>query len=165
MEQIAENLISLAEFLRLYEEEGPFEIIEGEVVPLSPQITRRGRLAGKLFRLLANHTEKHQLGEAFVEMPFVLVYDSKWVRKSRTPDLAVEVISPTDRMTKVTKKVDLYLRDGVRLVWLIDPEIPQVTVYRSDSNQQTRLGIEDTLSGEDVLPGFELPLSNLFEKK
>jgi Uma2 family endonuclease len=73
----------------------------------------------------------------------------------------VEIVSPNDTYSKVTEKVDLYLEDGVRMVWVIDPQRSKVTVYTAD--QQTTLGEEHTLSGGDVIPGFELTIRALFE--
>ncbi len=69
------------------------------------------------------------------------------------PDLAVEVVSPSDHYLRVQNKVRQYLQCGVRLVWVIDPQDRSVTVYRSQQ-QGKILGENDLLTGEDVLPGF-----------
>ena len=79
------------------------------------------------------------------------------------PDLAVEVVSPTDRMVDVNRKVRLDLEDGVRMVWVVEPEEKSVTIYTPHSKQFTRLTIEDTLTGSDILPNFEAPLRQIFE--
>jgi Uma2 family endonuclease len=91
--------------------------------------------------------------------------DPDWKQKPLTiaPDLVVEVISPSDRHSKVAKKVQGYLQDGVRVVWLVEPESQTVTVYLSGSKQSTRLTKEDMLSGGDVIPGFEILIAKLFE--
>lgn len=77
------------------------------------------------------------------------------------PDLAVEVLSPDDAASRINSKVRHYLAHGVRLVWVVDPEERTVTVYRS--REQIRI-LEETgvLGGEDVLPGFECPVCELF---
>ena len=71
------------------------------------------------------------------------------------PDLAVEVLSPDDRMTRIRRKVCFYLENGVRLVWLIDPEDRTVTVVTSLAGSTT-LAEGDVLDGGDVLPGFRI---------
>lgn len=72
---------------------------------------------------------------------------------TRAPDLAVEILSPDDRMTEVMDKLRFYLLHGVRLVWLIDPDNRTVTVMVSVSEARI-LSEDDTLDGGDVLPGF-----------
>lgn len=77
------------------------------------------------------------------------------------PDLAVEVLSEGNRPGEIERKLDDYFRAGVRLVWLVDCEQRTVTVYTSRSASQV-LEASATLTGGDVLPGFELPLAELF---
>jgi Uma2 family endonuclease len=77
------------------------------------------------------------------------------------PDLAVEVLSPSDRILDLQQKVRDYLDAGARLVWLVAPQAQTVTVYRADGSAQL-LRDQDTLGGEDVLPGLSIPLSDVF---
>jgi len=77
------------------------------------------------------------------------------------PDLVVEVISPTDNYNDVEKKVELYLQDGVRMVWVVNPQHKTIIVHLPDQTS-TRLSGDAVLSGGDVLAGFELKLSELF---
>ena len=77
------------------------------------------------------------------------------------PDLAAEVLSPSDRMVEALAKITMYLEAGVRLVWLVDPEAMTITVFRPDAALKM-LGIGDTLDGGDVLPGFSVPVAELF---
>jgi Uma2 family endonuclease len=79
------------------------------------------------------------------------------------PDLAVEVVSPNDYAREVEEKVEEYLRAGVRLVWVVYPEIHTVQVYRADGTT-ARFRSQDELSGEDVLPGFRYRVGDLFPK-
>lgn len=80
------------------------------------------------------------------------------------PDLAVEVLSKGDDVSEVDKKIYQYQRSGVRLVWIIHPVIRVVDVYRlKDGLKLQRLLNEDELDGEDVVPGFKLKVSRLFE--
>jgi Uma2 family endonuclease len=77
------------------------------------------------------------------------------------PDLAVEVVSPTDRYVEVMEKVELYLAAGTRLVWLVEPGRRTVTVYAPGHEPHT-LTDEDELDGGDVLPEFRLSVANIF---
>ncbi|MCU0463065.1 MAG: Uma2 family endonuclease [Anaerolineae bacterium] len=74
----------------------------------------------------------------------------------------IEVISPTDIYADVMKKVALYLSDGVRLVWVVDVQGKAVSVHYPDQTSQ-RLADDASLTGEDVLAGFSLPLAELFK--
>jgi Uma2 family endonuclease len=77
------------------------------------------------------------------------------------PDLAVEILSKGNTPAEMARKREEYFNYGVRLLWLVDPDARSVTVYNSP-DRSTILGEVDTLSGEDVLPGFALPLSPFF---
>ena len=77
------------------------------------------------------------------------------------PDLAVEVVSPTDEPGDIAKKQDLYRRGGVALVWWVYPMRRTVAVYR-DAQLAAELGEGDELDGGDVLPGFRLLVAEIF---
>ena len=77
------------------------------------------------------------------------------------PDIAVEVISPGDRANEVLAKSQDWLQAGCGLVWVVDPETRTVTVYRSRSDIAV-LTVADTLDGGDVLPGFAVPVAEIF---
>jgi len=79
------------------------------------------------------------------------------------PDLAVEVLSEGNTDDEMDEKLDEYFRAGARLVWYIDPETRTAKVYKS-TTQVESIAEEGTLSGNDVLPDFELPLRTLFER-
>jgi len=74
------------------------------------------------------------------------------------PDLAVEVLSPDDRPGEVLAKVGDWLNAGARAVWVMDPIRALARVYRDDGSESI-LGAKDVLLGDEVLPGFEYPLS------
>ena len=78
------------------------------------------------------------------------------------PDLAVEVMSPGDTYTEVEEKVAEYFNAGVRLIWIVIPKTQSIHVYRP-SKEALRLKSDDLLKGEDVLPGFEIKVAELFE--
>jgi Uma2 family endonuclease len=78
------------------------------------------------------------------------------------PDLAVEVASENQYAPGMEAKAQLYLRFGTRLVWVIWPRYKRVDVWRPGDDTPTPLGVEDTLDGEDVVPGFTYPIARLF---
>ncbi|MFN0037618.1 MAG: Uma2 family endonuclease, partial [Saprospiraceae bacterium] len=79
------------------------------------------------------------------------------------PDFVAEVRSRSDRLAKLQKKMaDSWMANGVRLGWLIDPYSEQVHIYRQGQEVEILKGFSGKkLSGEDVLPGFELPLDKM----
>lgn len=183
--------MTLDEFMQRYSDEGPFEVIEGEIVPVAPQNTQSGMVAGELYLALATYVKAQKLGQVFIEVPFTLTADSQWVKGSRVPDvmfitaerlaklaeanpdwktkplvlvpdLVAEVSSPTDLHTQIQQKVARYLADGVRVVWLIEPDGRTVTIYTPGSKQLTHLTAEDTLTGGEIVPGFAVAVADLF---
>ncbi len=77
------------------------------------------------------------------------------------PDLAVEVVSPSNRMVEILEKIALYEQAGVPLIWLVQPRARAITVYASGRAPYT-LRDGDILDGEDVIPGFRLPVAGIF---
>lgn len=187
---ITQTGMPLDEFIRRYDIDGPFEILEGEVVELAPNVAQHVITIRNVRRVLEKYAEKGA-GEVFAEATFVLQDRQDWVKGSRqpdvlfyaaarfkryteatenwqqkpfalVPDLAVEVLSPNDRMTDVDRKVALYLADGVRLVWVVNPARQNVYVYRAGSNTVMIVQGDDALTGGDVLPKFSVKLAALF---
>jgi len=76
-------------------------------------------------------------------------------------DLCVEVRSPSNTTKKLHEKAAEYLRAGVRMVWVVDPEDRSITVFRKPGRGTTLWG-DEVLEGEDVLPGFACPVSQFF---
>ena len=173
----APDTMTLAEFLE-NDVEG-YEYVKGELVPMSPATMIHGKISSKLHIRLGLHVEENRLGELYIaETTFqlddrVVKPDIAFVSIDRLPedenqaspippDLAVEVVSPSDKHYDVTEKALAYLRSGTRLVWVIEPVAKTVMVYRSESDF-TVLNYEDTLTGEDVVEGFACPVAELFE--
>ena len=77
------------------------------------------------------------------------------------PDVVVEVVSPNDGADEVERKVQEYLRAGVRLVWVAYPETRTVHIFRPNGNDSTIRG-DERLTGEEILPGFSVSLDELF---
>jgi len=78
------------------------------------------------------------------------------------PDLAVEILSPSNRRGEMHAKTADYLAAGARLVWVVDPKQKSVTTYRTLLAPR-RLESNESLDGEDVLPGLVIPLDVVFE--
>jgi Uma2 family endonuclease len=78
------------------------------------------------------------------------------------PDLAIEIISPNDSYSDVRQKVQWYLQDGVRQVWVIDPKTKTVTIHEGNHGQE--LTDDQALDGGEILPGFSIHIAALFAK-
>lgn len=161
-----------------------YEIVDGVKVELPPMSTDSQVLASRLVRHLSNHGVGQDLGEAVSETLFKLPLpvdrnrrpDVAFVPYSRAPrhlrlpstngwdalpDLCVEVVSPTDMADELMDKVREYFEAGVRLVWVFYPRHDVVYVYESMTAVRG-LGRADVLDGGAALPGFRLPLTELF---
>lgn len=99
--------------------------------------------------------------------PDVAFVKSNRVKRSKgyvymAPDLAVEIISPTDRPSAIRDKLNEYLHYGVKQVWQVFPDNQQIVVNFPDGSAKT-YGMGDTIFGGDLLPGFELTVAMVFE--
>jgi Uma2 family endonuclease len=171
-----------AEDLMALPDDGSFhELDEGRLVTMPPSAARSSRVCTLLLIKLGAFVLQHGLGMLMGEQGGVVLRrgpdivrapDISFVRQDRVvdtgrgyfpgaPDLAVEVLSPSDRYSAVSRKVTQYLAAGVRLVWVIDPEERTVTIHRS-GNVVTVLPEDGVLDGEDVVPGFRLPLIEIW---
>jgi len=182
----AEQLITVEKFYALPDppEGGKMELVDGKVVTMSPVGRRHGVLASRLDRALGGFVDEHRLGEVGIEVGFRLVPgrnvvrapDVHWVSVERLtsfsdegfydsyPDLAVEVVSPEDRDSAVSAKVQQYLAAGTNRVWVVRPATKSVTVHRPDGSART-YGLDATLTSEDAgfaVAGFALDLVALF---
>ncbi|MDR7556480.1 MAG: Uma2 family endonuclease [Armatimonadota bacterium] len=167
------------------ETDGRLELVDGEVVEMPPVGGVHGKVVGRLHRRLAEYMEERGSGEVVVgEVGFILAlpYDPERVRApdiafiaaerlpdgrlpagfvQGAPDLAVEVLSPSDSPIDVQQRVRDWLEGGARLVWVVTPQAATATVYRADGSARL-LREGDTLEGEDVLPGLRIPLGWVF---
>ena len=156
-----------------------YEYVKGELVPMSPTSMEHGEISSNVIRHLSLHVFEHQLGRLYtagttfrlrdrVVKPDVAFVSTDRLPEDRgkgsptSPDLAVEVVSPTDKHYDVTKKALAYLKAGTRLVWVVEPVAKTVMVYRSETDF-TVLTSQGTLTGEDVVEGFACPVEKLFE--
>jgi len=155
------------------------ELVRGVLVVREPAGYQHGDVAMRLAVAIFAHVEARGLGRVFAaETGFTLARNPDTVRApdvafisaarlpdppprgfaELAPDLAVEVLSPDDRPGEVLAKVADWLNAGARLVWVVDPVRVVARVYRADGSESV-LGETDALRGEDLLPGFEYPLS------
>jgi Uma2 family endonuclease len=169
----------------LVDNDALYEIIDGERVELPPMSAYAGRVSNRIAKIIGQVADANQLGEAVHEVLFKLTLDrdrnrcpdaafvsfERWPKDKGmpiagnawevTPDLAVEVVSPTDRVEELREKIAEYFEAGVRLVWVVHPLLQLVDVYES-SIQIRVLTRADTLDGGSVLPGFRTPVAALF---
>ncbi len=160
-----------------------YELVRGELRKMSPAGGNHGYLASEFSAELRNHVKAHNLGRVYAaETGFKLASnpdtvrapDVAFVSRERVeetgpvtgywpgaPDLAAEVVSPSDTYSGVEEKVFGWLHHGTRLVLVVNPLKKTVTVYRS-STEITRLTEEDVLEGGDVVPGWTLSLKDFF---
>ena len=80
------------------------------------------------------------------------------------PDLAVEILSPSNTVAEIHDKLVEYFENGARLVWVIHPKEQYVLVYRSSQEPDRLLKSTDSLDGEEIAPEFTLPIADLFQK-
>lgn len=159
------------------------ELVRGRLLVREPTKFRHGSTAARLGALLAMHVYKHKLGAiTMAEGGYLLTTNPDTVRApdvgflqtsrvpqgeaqdfyvTYAPDLAVEVLSPSNRRAEINRKLGEYFAGGARLVWIVDPKRQTITVCHSPETKYV-LSIKDTLDGEDVLPGFQCPVEDVF---
>jgi Uma2 family endonuclease len=174
--------ITTAEQLLQAPDLGPCELVRGKLVQGTYSSFEAGRIAASLAVDLAGFVEPRKLGAVLIGGPgcqiahdpdTVRAPDIAFVRAERipkqnldgflqgAPDLAVEILSHSDLASEVLAKVLDWLEAGCRTVWVVDPETKTVSVYRSRTEIAV-LTAADTLTGGDVLPGFSLPVNEIF---
>jgi Uma2 family endonuclease len=178
--------VTAEELWRLGEGDLRRELVNGEGVEMAPVGGIHGRITSRVTRRLVEHVTQHGGGEVVVgDVGFVLTlpYDPERVRAPDVayiamdrlpdgqlpqgfipgaPDLAVEVLSPSDNPVDIQQKVRDYLEAGARLVWVIAPAAKSATIYRADGSARL-LRETDRLDGEDVLPGMAIALAEVFQ--
>jgi Uma2 family endonuclease len=178
------RLYTADELLRLSSKgDQRYALMRGDLITMAPAGAEHGDRALNLGARMRIFADDHDLGTVFAaETGFQLEYnpdtvlapDAAFVRKERlpvgklptgyfpgAPDLAVEVVSPGDTRRKVNDKVAAWLHFGTRLVWVLRSHNKSVTIHRADGTEQV-LNEGDMLDGEDLLPGFQVPVSHLF---
>ncbi len=157
---------------------GSAELVRGEVVMYSPTGGLHGLVEARLVSLLLQFVREHDLGVVMSGEAGVLLFrepdtvrapDIMFFRKGKLeeipegfiqtpPDLVIEIVSPNDRWSDLEGKVDDYLRAGVKVVWIVDPQ--RKTVLVLPERKTLREG--DTLEGGEILPNFSLKVADIF---
>ena len=177
------TLFTADDLLRLPDGGKQHELVRGELRKMSPGGWEQGIVSARLVRRVANHVEDHDLGLVLTNEPgfrierdpqTVRATDLAFVAKDRVPasrpsvafpdfapDLVAEVVSPSESAADVEEKIHLWLRAGVRLLWVLYPRLRSISVYRSFEDVRI-LDENSVLDGADVLPGFSCPVRDLF---
>jgi Uma2 family endonuclease len=161
-----------------------YEVVDGQVVEKTMGAFETG-IASLLDQILGTFARANRLGRFFGEMLFridlsqdlqrrpdvAFVSHARWPYNRRVPDvpvwdmvpdLAIEVISPSNSASAVLRKVHDYFKAGVTRVWVVYPEQAEVYIYSTPQQIQV-VGVGQELDGGDLLPGFRLPVAVLFE--
>jgi len=181
------QLTTAEDLIEMPDAPGKFqELVRGEVIELPGVGARHGYIGGLIHDYLKAYARERKLGLVFVgavgyimarDPDTVRIPDGSFVARERipegrlprgywplAPDLAVEIVSPGDSATELRAKVHQYLEAGTRLVWVVWPDEETVTVYQT-SDAPVESGPDGELHGGEVLPGFRVPVSELFRQE
>ena len=179
---VTTKLMTIAEYAALPDDGWRYELDRGELRRMPAGGVQHGGIGLRIGRRLGDYVDEHGLGLAMVETGFIFAADPPtlrapdvaFIRTERlpppaelplfsrvAPDLAIEVVSPNDEEAELAAKVAFYLAHGVPLVWVVYPDAREVVVHRPGQAARThRMG--DTLTGEEIVPGFRLPILDIF---
>ncbi len=171
------RVISEEEFLRLPDDGRKYELVNGEVKEVPAGIrhdTIVARIIGMMFPtvgkkgVIAASSAGYRLASGNVRSP-----DVSFIRNERlpegklpvgfgefAPDLAIEVLSPTEDASELLRKIAEYFESGAQQVWVVDPEARRVTIYRSPVDVQTFSG-DDVIEGNELFPEFRCSVNEL----
>jgi Uma2 family endonuclease len=173
-----------AELLAMPKDGFAREVIGGELI-MSPAGFDHGAIIMRIAGPLWNFVRSTGLGETFdgqtgcrmksgdvlsPDVSFATKASMQVQRKKRkaffqgSPDLVVEVLSPGDRLSVTKEKIEQYFENGAKLAWVIHPKSRTVHVYREGKFPSAILSLKDKFDGEEVLPGFSLPVANIFSE-
>ena len=177
------TLLTAEEFLDLCAHmDGRYELVDGEVVEMAPANEQHGATALNIGTGFNIYSRQQGIGRASVETGYVLRRGPDTVRGpdvafalegkdnweslsnrfvSGAPDIAVEIISPSNTVAEIERKRGEYFAAGSQRVWVAHPSTRTVTVHRADGTTTTYTG-DDVITDEYLLPGFSLPLSEIF---
>jgi Uma2 family endonuclease/ADP-ribose pyrophosphatase YjhB (NUDIX family) len=162
---------------------GPSELVKGKIVHRKPSEYTHGIIEAIIGALLGSFSRQHKLGQALsggigiyttynpdtVRAADIAFISNERLRQAKpkgyldvAPELVVEVMSPDDTWNEIHEKLEEYFEVGVLIVWVVDPQREEIHVYRS-LDDRTRLTTADELTAEDVLPGFRVPVAEIFE--
>ncbi len=162
--------------------EGNWELIKGEVIAVNPTSLHSAAVAARILTFLNAHVLATNAGlvvgpdagfvifpdqntlfapdVSFITAPRVPTFAEQQHFARLAPDLVVEVMSPSDRMTDALRKISLYLEAGVSLVWLVEPGPRTISVFVRDQ-PPVRLAGDQIVAAEAILPGFSMRVDDL----
>ncbi len=170
-------MLTVEEFSHLPDEPGKQELSNGELIIAPPAKYGHLVIAHRLYKVIGSYLDRAGSGEVFLEPGFQLGPDTirqpdvavlltsrrvnhdEWPRAA--PDVAIEVISPANSAEEIETKTAQYLAADARSVWIVYPKTRRVRIYRADGSH-TAIEEPQSLTDENVLPGFALPLAELF---
>ncbi|WP_445244327.1 Uma2 family endonuclease [Microcoleus sp. OTE_8_concoct_300] len=174
-----------AEFMALNRDGHRYEIVNGELIDMGNSGAKHGYVCSILMILLGGYVHIQKLGAMFDSSTAFKMKsgnkrspDVSFMAKERlqglddlpdgflegAPDLAVEILSPGNTVAEIHDKLVEYFENGARLVWVIHPQEQYVLVYRSSQEPDRLLKSTQSLDGEEIVPGFTLPIAELFQK-
>jgi Uma2 family endonuclease len=178
------TLLTAEEFFRLYShKDGRYELVDGEVVEMAPVNEEHGEVAFNINGAFYVYSRQYGIGRGGVETGYRVGQNPDTVRgpdvsfnlRSRregerplsgfvpgSPDIAVEVVSPSNTAAEMERKVAEYLAAGSQRVWVAYSSTRSVAVHRADGATIAYTG-DDAITDEELLPGFSLPLSEIFD--
>jgi Uma2 family endonuclease len=182
-EATKQKLMTAEELLRLPDNGKMYELLDGVLIEMSPPGAEHGGVMSNVSYALQAHVRANALGTILDGDPGIFLRhnpdrvrapDVCFIARERmpaseiprgyldlVPDLIVEIISPNDTAAEVEQKVEEWLREGARLVWAVYPDTRSVVAYHGLAS--VRIFTEnETLAGEDVLPGFAVPVAEFF---
>jgi Uma2 family endonuclease len=172
------SLMTADELLQMPDDGYRYELVRGELRKMSPAGADHGDVSAAIIASLRPYARERRLGKVFsTDTGFrvgrnpdtVRAPDAAFVRRERVvktakffegpPDIVFEVVSPNDSYTEVGAKTDEWLRAGVHVVVIVDPQRERVTIHRTNATEQ----VSDAIAIEDLVPGWRLPLAELFD--
>jgi len=177
---VQERLLTADEFEKLPNDGKKYELVEGVLAEVCRPTGPHGESQSFIGASFVNYLRQHKIGRCTTESGFRLSTNTvrgpdvafisfERIEKFPTegmipavPDLVVEIVSPEDTAKEIEDKVHQYLEAGVKIVWVLYLDAKGVHVFKPDDDPQM-IGIDGVLDGEDVMPGFQLPLREVFE--
>lgn len=176
------TLISVSEFDRLIEPDDlRYELDEGELIEMTRPRIGHKRVVMKMTQVFIQYLLKNPVGELFTsdnlfvlgpttkrapDLSFILADRASKIDPSKdiegAPDLAIEVLSPSDRAAAMRRKMKQYFAAGASAVWLVYPATREVEVWESASGPVRVVGVNDSIEAAQLLPGFSAPVGLFF---
>jgi Uma2 family endonuclease len=160
-----------------------YELNNGKVKEMNPRTPLNARVGLKVARYMDEYAEEQDLGIVFgvcnnyqLDDKNIRMLDAAFIKRDRlpqelpevlqiAPDLAVSVVGQDEAMRTILDRMEFFFNAGTQLFWVLYPEDWLIEIWKSEAHAGMRvqkLGMDKTLSGDDVLPGFFLPISKLF---